>query len=134
MPLSYSKAASFSFSFRNSESDHPEDGWGHGEKSALAQILSSIPVATPHVVLGDFNEDVTGVVHSTPVNDFMTSTALYTQLVTLPTTNYGSLLDHVYVKNIAPDITCHVSDTYYSDHDLTTIYIPLASLKVNTIL
>ena len=47
------------------------------------------------------------------------------QLVTIPTTNYGSLLDYVHVRNIPWDIIYHVSETYFSDHDLTTIYIPL---------
>ena len=34
----------------------------------------------------------------------------------MPTTDYGSLLDHIYTKGIQ-DIQVDVQDAYYSDHD-----------------
>ena len=39
-----------------------------------------------------------------------------------PTTDQGSLLDHVYFKEVST-IQTEVCDTYYSDHDCTIIAV-----------
>ena len=44
----------------------------------------------------------------------------FNQLIDQPTTDQGSLLDHVYFKGVST-IQTEVCDTYYSDHDCTII-------------
>ena len=46
----------------------------------------------------------------------------FNQLIDQPTTNQGSLLDHVYFNRVSL-IQTEVCDTYYSDHDSTIIAI-----------
>jgi len=46
-------------------------------------------------------------------------------MVAQPTTNSGSLLDHIYVNFPESKLTVDVVDTYYSDHDGTYLYIPI---------
>ena len=41
----------------------------------------------------------------------------YTQMVANPTFISGSLLDHVYNRLKGVNITVHVINVYYSDHD-----------------
>ena len=41
----------------------------------------------------------------------------FTQLLKSPTTDQGTLLDHVYCSGALNGIVVEVSDTYYSDHD-----------------
>ena len=40
---------------------------------------------------------------------------IYSEVVK-STTDYGSLLDHIYCKNLS-NVLVDVQDTYYSDHD-----------------
>lgn len=41
----------------------------------------------------------------------------FTQLISKPTTEYNSLLDHVNVKNdMKESANCHVLGTFFSDH------------------
>ena len=75
----------------------------------------------PTVILGDFNDNISGLL------SFMTnflSACGFTQLVKSPTTDSGSLLDHIYYNRPATSPTVDVVDTYYSDHDATFISIP----------
>ena len=44
----------------------------------------------------------------------------FTQLVQSPTTDRGTIIDHVYYNRTGNDVIVQVHDTYYSDHD--TIY------------
>ena len=77
--------------------------------------LSNIPT----IILGDFNEDLNdndnGHSH---ILDTMTSSG-YTQLVQSPTTDRGTMIDHVYYNRPVNDVV-QVHDTYYTDHD--TVY------------
>ena len=68
------------------------------------------------IILGDFNEDLYDDTHSR-ILDMMTSTG-YTQLVQSPTTDRGTLIDHMHYNRPSDDVVVH--DTYYSDHD--TVY------------
>ncbi len=81
------------------------------------------------VVLGDFNEDVVKLYYSfykensyLPLNtgqkshklhDFMLSSG-FTQIINEPTHETGSLLDHIYLRNV--DFESDVQDIYFSDH------------------
>ncbi len=66
------------------------------------------------VILGDFNENLRSCTNSRLLQ-FMSSIG-FSQLVQHPTTDSGSLLDHIYY-NQSPDGVVDVVDTYYSDHD-----------------
>ena len=72
----------------------------------------------PTIILGDFNEDLCDNTHS-HILDIMSNNG-YTQLVQSPTTDRGTLIDHVYYNRPSDDAVVQVHDTYYSDHD--TVY------------
>ena len=74
----------------------------------------------PTLILGDFNEDQP---NSSIVR--LKSAHGYTQLVTTPTTDKGTLIDHVYYNKPTSDIILQVHDTYYSDHDTVYYSIPV---------
>ena len=77
----------------------------------------------PSIVLGDFNEDLLAKPDSRLLT--LMSQYKYSQLVHTPTTDKGTLIDHVYC-NIPPQfIKIQVTDTYYSDHDTVFCSIPL---------
>ena len=78
----------------------------------------------PTVVLGDFNEDLLSTACSSRVVTLMTSKG-FSQLVKLPTTDSGSLLDHIYYNPTATSTFVDVVDTYYSDHDATYVSLPM---------
>ena len=81
--------------------------------SGLLHHLESYDM--PSIVLGDFNEDLLAKPNSRMVT--LMSQYRYSQLVHTPTTDKGTLIDHVYC-NIPPQfIKIQVTDTYYSDHD-----------------
>ena len=65
-------------------------------------------------IVGDINEDIT------LTSDKQCCSTLkvheFTQMVTKPTCDSGTLLDHVYVTSKVA-ITTDVNDCYYSDHD-----------------
>ena len=70
----------------------------------------------PTFIMGDFNIDLLSqnfdrrLINILSVNNF-------TQLVNSPTTDRGSLIDHIYFNGTVSSIFVEVSDTYYSDHD-----------------
>ena len=70
------------------------------------------------IILGDFNEDLSDTIQSRILN--VMSNHGYTQLVQSPTTDRGTLIDHVYCNIPSDDTVVQVQDTYYSDHD--TVY------------
>ena len=72
----------------------------------------------PTIILGDINENIYDNTHS-HILDTMTSSG-YTQLVQSPTTDRGTLIDHMYYNRPVNDVVVQVHDTYYSDHD--TVY------------
>ncbi|MCG8623848.1 MAG: endonuclease/exonuclease/phosphatase family protein, partial [Proteobacteria bacterium] len=71
------------------------------------------------LVLGDFNEDL--MESKTNICSFFQQYQ-FKQLIHQPTTNQGSLLDHIYFNGSATTKT-EVYDTYYSDHDTTFLAI-----------
>ena len=46
----------------------------------------------------------------------------FNQHVKDPTTDYGSLLDHIYTKNVA-QVVVDIQDCYFSDHDKTFCFV-----------
>ena len=79
--------------------------------------MSSLPC----VILGDFND----VLHQTDsrIVTFMSSHG-YTQLVNLPTTARGTLIDHIFYNGLPGNTIVQVQDTYYSDHATVYCSIP----------
>ena len=77
------------------------------------------------IIMGDFNEDLL----SKPDSKLVELMAQYgfSQLVHTPTTDKGTLIDHVYCNSPAPECAdiC-VTDVYYSDHDTILFSIPLS--------
>ena len=65
-------------------------------------------------VVGDFNVDILSKKHTIFSSMFQDNG--YIQVVSKPTRDSGTLIDHVYVIGDI-DVTCDVIDCYYSDHD-----------------
>ena len=87
----------------------------------VEQLLSSTALLHAEVlVVGDFNDDLMG--NTTKISSWFKRNG-FNQLIDQPTTDQGSLLDHVYFNGVSP-IQTEVCDTYYSDHDCTIIAIP----------
>ena len=40
-----------------------------------------------------------------------------------PTTDYGSLLDHVYTDVSTVNVSCHPTECFYSDHKPITVAV-----------
>ena len=92
--------------------------------TTLSTIINHVSIyRLPCIILGDFNEDILQQLNGRIVT-FMSNHG-YTQLVTLPTTARGTLIDHVYYNGSPGNITVQVQDTYYSDHDTVYCSIPL---------
>ncbi len=74
-----------------------------------------------NVILGDFNVSKTNSQLEALMLDFG-----YSQLVHTPTTDNGTLIDHVYCNSPEPErFDTNVADVYYSDHDAVLCSIPL---------
>ena len=85
--------------------------------SMLSQYLGNLSHSSmPTVIIGDFNEDLLSSSNSSVLQQFMTSSG-FQQLVCTPTTDQGSLLDHIYYNQSRQLPVVDVVDTYYSDHD-----------------
>lgn len=80
--------------------------------------LADLPQSTPTIVLGDFNEDLLSRSSSSRLLQLMSSRG-FSQLVQGPTTDSGSMLDHIYYSGSTDNTFVDVVDTYYSDHDAT---------------
>ena len=87
----------------------------------VKQLLSNTALLHAEIiVVGDFNDDL--ISNTTNISTWFASNG-FKQLIDHPTTDQGSLLDHVYFNGVLP-IQTEVCDTYYSDHDCTIIAIP----------
>ena len=86
----------------------------------LQELLSNAALHQKKIViLGDFNEDLLD--NKTNICNFFQQNG-FKQLIHQPTTNQGSLLDHIYFNGTSTTQT-EVCDTYYSDHDSTLLAI-----------
>ena len=87
----------------------------------LLQHLKSFNVS---IVLGDFNVDI--LTNTNSQLEVLMLRHGYSQLVHTPTTDNGTLIDHVYCNSLAPErVHTKVTDVYYSDHDAVLCSIPL---------
>ena len=75
------------------------------------------PVSAKVIVIGDFNQNI--LKGETTCLNFMNENG-FTQYVKSPTTETGTLIDHVYAKGI-DDLTVKVTPTYYSYHEAIEI-------------
>ncbi len=76
----------------------------------------------PTIVMGDVNDCLSNQVN-TKLTNVMSSHG-FTQLVQSPTTDSGTLIDHVYYNGTLNGVIVEVSDIYYSDHDAVFVSIP----------
>ena len=75
------------------------------------------------IIAGDFNENL--LQNNQTILDTMTSKG-YNQVIHSPTTEGGTLIDHVYVRGIEQDtIKTSIISTYFSFHDAIEIVIGL---------
>lgn len=92
--------------------------------NALTAILNHIAMPDiPAIVLGDFNEDLLQKPDSRTLS--LMSSRGYEQLVQSPTTDRGTMIDHVYYNRPSGRAIVQVHDTYYSDHDTVYCSIPI---------
>ena len=91
------------------------------EISKILEFYQAYPVC----VLGDFNEDI--MLNTVCSVKTMFSSHNFVQHIDTPMRDSGTLLDHVYTKDIrVEDVHCDVCDCYYSDHDIVTCVIKSA--------
>jgi hypothetical protein len=86
----------------------------------LQDVLNS---SLPTVILGDFNVNLLNNQTSNLSN--LLYSCGYKQLVSTPTTDSGTLIDHIYFNGHCDNVVTQVIDTYYSDHDSVYCSIPL---------
>ena len=89
-------------------------------KQLLEKLLSDPAFHEKTIlILGDFNEDI--MENKTDICNFFQQYQ-FKQFICQPTTNQGSLLDHIDFNGTSTTTT-EVFDTYYSDHDTTFLAI-----------
>ena len=93
--------------------------------SLLGNYLANFPQMVPTIIVGDFNEDLLSRSTSSRILQLMSSRG-FSQL---PTTDSGSLLDHIYYSGITEDAVVDVIDTYYLDHDATYPSLPYTTIQ-----
>ena len=69
----------------------------------------------PTCIVGDFNEDVS--ITSNTCCCTMLRLEGFKQMISKPTHDSGTIIDHVYVSHTLNTIQTDVTDCYYSDHD-----------------
>ena len=83
-------------------------------KEHLGKLLDLLDLLGDTIaVMGDFNDDI---LKTSTICKFVTDKG-YVQQVTQPTTEKGTLIDHVYVKTTQYDVESTVLPTYFSDHE-----------------
>ncbi|XP_034537730.1 uncharacterized protein LOC117811513 isoform X3 [Notolabrus celidotus] len=83
-------------------------------KVNLSKLLDWLnPQGNTIAVMGDFNDDI---LKSSSICSFVAERG-FVQLVTQPTTERGTLIDHVYVKTTQYEVQSVVWPTYFSDHE-----------------
>uniref|UniRef100_A0A671UFX1 ATP-dependent DNA helicase n=1 Tax=Sparus aurata TaxID=8175 RepID=A0A671UFX1_SPAAU len=83
-------------------------------KDNLGKLLDWLSLRPDTIaVMGDFNDNI---LKSSSVATFMTNKG-FVQTVKQPTTENGTLIDHVYVKTTQHNVESLVLPTYFSDHE-----------------
>ena len=88
----------------------------------LKLLLDQLQSQMSTILLGDFNDDISISSDNQTVN--LLTTRSFTQLVSVSTTDTGTLIDHVYYNGPLVNVIVEVHDTYYSDHDAIYVSIP----------
>ena len=89
----------------------------------LKDLLDAIPKQYHIIITGDFNYNLFEKDHSQLLSCMKEFG--FNQYVSEPTTDSGSLLDHMYYNKMHNGITVEVVDTYFSDHDSVFMTIPI---------
>ncbi|XP_066265421.1 uncharacterized protein [Branchiostoma lanceolatum] len=87
----------------------------------MRALVNTMDNTTPIMICGDFNVDLQVSDNIPPLLDTMITLG-FRQLVSNPTTDYGSLLDHVYINRYL-QATANVIDCYFSDHDIINVKV-----------
>ena len=83
-------------------------------KENLGKLLDWLNTVSKTIaIMGDFNDNI---LKSSSISKFVTEKG-FIQYVTEPTTEKGTLIDHVYVKTTQYDVNSVVLPTYFSDHE-----------------
>ncbi|XP_066268348.1 uncharacterized protein [Branchiostoma lanceolatum] len=90
----------------------------------MLTLVNTMDNTTPIMICGDFNVDLQVIDNSPLLLQTMVNLG-FRQLVSDPTTDYGSLLDHVYI-NRHLHATANVIDCYFSDHDIISVKVSRA--------
>ena len=96
------------------------------EMSEIITLFEDMPIC----VMGDLNEDILLTQEKHCCTMFQSKG--FTQIVTKPTQDSGTLIDHIYT-NTKLSVKTDVSDCYYSDHDfvLCVTYENVQGQKLN---
>ena len=87
----------------------------------LDQLQSEVDIHEPLIIIGDFNKDVSSS-SQTAFVQHLKSRFEVQQLIAVPTTDYGSILDLVFTN--IEDVDCGVIECSWSDHKTMSIAIP----------
>ena len=90
-------------------------------ENLLDELLQLLPEHVPTIILGDFNDNLISDAMSRLVR-FMCGHG-YKQYVSRPTTDNGSIIDHIYFNRDDDNAIIDVHDVYYSDHDAALLTI-----------
>ncbi|XP_038139885.1 uncharacterized protein LOC119782800 [Cyprinodon tularosa] len=83
-------------------------------KANLGKLLEWLePLSDTIALMGDFNDDI---LKTSTICNFMTDRG-FVQKVIGPTTERGTLIDHVYLKSTAYEMDALTIATYFSDHE-----------------
>ena len=83
-------------------------------KKVFAHLHNKYDIKQPHINMGDFNLDF---YHVKTFPTYSSSEYSLYQLITSSTTNYDSLLDHIYTNIDNSQIhSAGVLESYFSDH------------------
>ena len=94
---------------------------GYTKDDVFTLLNNWINNETPTAVMGDVNENL---LENSCFEKFMKSKS-FSQMITKPTYKYGSMIDHLYVNEAMKqkNIFCEQNCSYYSDHDIISLYI-----------
>jgi exonuclease III len=81
------------------------------------ELLIILPTNIPTIICGDFNDNVES--NETSIIEKMMKHFGYMQHVTSPTTDHGTIIDHLYYNQNPPRIEINIRDIYFSNHDAT---------------
>ena len=88
----------------------------------LTELLDALSIEQPTVILGDFNEDLCKP--NPKIKQFLQDRGC-NQFTSESKSDSGSIIDHTYFNKNVSNVERKVIDTFYFDHDLTCLLIPM---------